>query len=104
MRARNERRRARRAFSWGAVRALHCECDDPACDARIGEVSAAAYECVRAVSVQFLVVPDHENPETQAVVVEQRSFSVVALVARESRRVAQARDPRTPPRGIASAA
>jgi hypothetical protein len=104
MRALNERRRDRRAFGWGGARTLHCECDDSACDACIGEVSTADYERVRAASVLFLIVPDHENPETQAVVVEQRSFTVVALVARESRRVAQARDPRTPPRGIASAA
>jgi hypothetical protein len=70
--------------------ALRCECGDPECLEGIAP-SHAEYEAVRAYGSRFIVHPNHENPETAAVVHEGVRFSVVEVVAREARHQALAR-------------
>lgn len=79
--------------------AFRCECDEPDCSEHV-TLSESEYETVRSAPTQFLVRLDHENPATQAIVTENRRFANVSVVTREGRRVAQARDGRTPPNQI----
>jgi hypothetical protein len=70
---------------------LRCECGDPECLQGIGPTHSE-YEAVRAYGSRFIVHPNHENPETAAVVNEGPRFSVVEVVAAEARYQALARN------------
>jgi hypothetical protein len=70
---------------------LRCECGDPECLEGIGPTHNE-YEAVRAYGSRFIVHPNHENPETAAVVKEGARFSVIEVVAGEARHQALARN------------
>lgn len=69
-----------------------CECGDGGCLARVS-LTIAEYERVRANSVQFFVVPGHEEPEVERVVEDTRRYAVVEKKPGE-RKIAIERDPR----------
>jgi hypothetical protein len=72
---------------------LRCECGDPACLEPIAPTHAE-YEAVRAYGSRFIVRPNHENPETAAVVSENERFAVVDVLERDARHQALARHTR----------
>ena len=53
-----------------------CECGDSDCSDTVS-MTRAEYEAVRSVGNRFVVAVDHENPETERVVLENRRFTVV---------------------------
>jgi hypothetical protein len=78
----------------GAARLeLRCECGDPACLECILPTHAE-YEAVRAYGSRFIVHPNHENPETAAIVSENERFAVIDVVAGGARYQALARHTR----------
>jgi hypothetical protein len=81
--------------SFGARRmtVFVCECDDSTC-ARTIEMTKAEYECVRSVSSRFAVAPNHENPESEAVISECSRFAVIHKIEGLGLRIARETDPR----------
>ena len=69
-----------------------CECGDGECLARVS-LTIREYEAVRANSVQFLVVPGHEEPEVERVLEQTRRYAIVEKKPGE-REIALERDPR----------
>jgi hypothetical protein len=73
-----------------------CECADPQCAERL-EVPIDEYEDVRSDGTQFLLDPEHVEPEVERIVRERNGYAVVkkvdAVVARLVRRL----DPRAEP-------
>jgi len=59
-----------------------CECSDLGCPEAL-ELTAAEYERIRADESHFVVVPGHEQPESQRVVERRARFVVVAQEHRE---------------------
>jgi metal-responsive CopG/Arc/MetJ family transcriptional regulator len=53
-----------------------CECDNKACAEKIS-ATRAEYEAVRAVPTHFIVLPGHEDPEIERVVLQSERFLVV---------------------------
>jgi hypothetical protein len=53
-----------------------CECGDPGCSDNV-TMTRVEYEAVRSDGSHFVVAVDHENPEIERVVFENRRFSVV---------------------------
>lgn len=72
---------------------LLCECGDPGCVERIS-MTIAAYADLRSDSRQFSVVPGHDLPEVETVVVEHGDYDVVMKHAGEPARVAEETDRR----------
>jgi hypothetical protein len=72
---------------------LRCECGDLACLEQISPTHAE-YEAVRAYGSRFIVVVNHENPETAAVISQNESFAVIDVVAGDARYQALARHTR----------
>ena len=70
-----------------------CECGDPACGKSV-RLSLPEYETVRAYPNHFLIVTNHENPETESVVTESTRFAVVETLVGEASRIALKTDPR----------
>ena len=69
-----------------------CECDNKACAEKIS-ATRAEYEAVRAVATHFIVLPGHEDPDIEHVVLRGERFLVVekeGLAAQE----AEKSDPR----------
>ena len=66
-----------------------CECSDTRCMVRI-RITPAEYETVHADATQFIVAPEHGNPEIEDVVRRTDSYEVVrkrgdaAKVARQA--------------------
>ena len=75
-----------------SVHVFVCECGDAACREPI-RLSGGEYAAVRASATQFAVAPNHENPETEAVVSECARFTVVQQVAGWGLRLARASQP-----------
>jgi hypothetical protein len=69
---------------------LVCECADPTCTERLGQMSVVDYEAVRRDALEFIVAPDHVDPDIESVVKRTPGYWVVrkderaADVARES--------------------
>jgi hypothetical protein len=53
-----------------------CECDKPDCYERV-KARREEYESVRAESTHFIVVPGHEDPKVERVVLSTERFFVV---------------------------
>jgi hypothetical protein len=66
-----------------------CECDRPDCYDKV-KATRSEYESVRAESTHFIVLPDHEDPRVEGVVLSNERFLIVekhgaaALDAREN--------------------
>lgn len=73
--------------------ALRCECGDLACLDRV-HPTHPEYESVRAYGSRFIVVVNHENPETSSVVSENERFAIIDVVAGDARYQALARHTR----------
>lgn len=74
----NERLRERFELEEDAEARLPflCECADPRCTLVL-LVSLEEYAEVRAHPARFLTLPDHEEPQTEVVVDEERRYQVV---------------------------
>ena len=70
-----------------------CECSNRRCSDPIN-LTRSEYEAVRAVSVQFAIALDHENPEIDRVVEEHGRFTTVEKLKGPAARIAHASDPR----------
>jgi hypothetical protein len=53
-----------------------CECGDPDCTDNVS-MTRVEYEAVRSVGSHFVIAADHENPEIERVILENRRFTVV---------------------------
>lgn len=53
-----------------------CECGDPDCSNNVS-MTRGEYEAVRSDGSRFVVAVDHENPESERVVLENERFTVV---------------------------
>ena len=73
-----------------------CECSDPACGARIS-LTRIEYEDVRGYPTHFAIATDHENPEVDQLVSEERRFTVVAKIAGDPARIARLASLGSPP-------
>ena len=54
-----------------------CECEDDTCTSVV-RMTADQYEALRAAPNQFVVLPGHERPETEAVLARDNGYVVVA--------------------------
>jgi hypothetical protein len=73
---------------------LVCECADPLCLVRVGQVSMADYEAVRGNPTLFIVAPGHVTPEAHTVR-EQEAYWVVAKNEGVAAEVVRNLDPRS---------
>lgn len=73
---------------------LICECGNSDCTQQI-ELTAAEYERVRARASRFVVVLNHENPETESIVEQNDRFAVVESFAGGASRIAHETEPRS---------
>ncbi len=69
-----------------------CECDDKACAEKIS-ATRAEYEAVRAVATHFIVLPGHEDPDIEHVVLQNERFLIVEKEGRAAQD-AEKSDPR----------
>ena len=69
-----------------------CECDNKDCAERVN-AARAEYEAVRAVGTHFIVLPGHEDPTIEQVVLQNDRFLVVEKEG-EAGRDAEDSDPR----------
>ena len=72
---------------------FRCECSRPQCAALIS-LTPHDYECVRAVSRRFVLLPGHETPAVETVI-EQTPDYVVVEKRGEAAAAADASDPRS---------
>lgn len=77
----------------GSDEAFVCECGNAACTKGL-TLSPAEYEAVRAHGRRFLIALNHENPEVERVVDQNRNFAVVETFVGEASRIAEETDPR----------
>ena len=70
-----------------------CECGDPCCESTVC-VGMSEYESVRAYGNHFLIATNHENPEVEHVVTENKRFAIVATFVGQASKVALRTDPR----------
>jgi hypothetical protein len=85
--------RARSAPSGGGGGSFRCECGDRDCACAI-TLTATEYEVVRASATHFVVARNHENPESERVVLENERFATVEIVTGEATKLARRSDPR----------
>lgn len=71
-----------------------CECGHTTCEERLS-IPPETYEEVRADPVLFIIVPGHEIPDVEDVVLEVESHSVVRKRPGDPALVAEATDPRS---------
>jgi hypothetical protein len=71
-----------------------CECGDLACVQQV-EVTADAYEAVRAEPTYFIVVPGHSIEDVEEVVERRDTYEVVCKNRGLGKAVAQLTDPRS---------
>jgi hypothetical protein len=69
-----------------------CECDRPDCYDRV-KATRSEYETVRAESTHFIVLPGHEDPRVEGVVLSNERFLVVEKQGAAGRE-AEESDPR----------
>jgi hypothetical protein len=77
----------------GRVAFVFCECGDAGCSAQLS-IAWRDYEWVRAEPVRFVLVPGHESPEIERVVLEADGFAVVEKQG-EAAAIAERADPRS---------
>lgn len=53
-----------------------CECGEPACDSKL-TLTISEYEEAHGQRDRFIVVPEHEDPQMERVVVRRNQYSVV---------------------------
>jgi hypothetical protein len=70
-----------------------CECGNASCTETI-PMTISDYESLRSDARQFVVLPGHEVPELEDVVVRNDKFLVVQKKPGEPAALAEARDPR----------
>jgi hypothetical protein len=73
--------------------AFLCECDRADCH-EVVNVTRAEYESVRAVPTRFIVLPGHEDPEVEQIVVSNDRFLVVEKEGEAANQAAE-HDPRS---------
>jgi len=81
---------------WGLDRPMDaylCECSDRRCTEPI-TMTRQEYEAVRGVSVRFAIALNHENPEIDRVLSENRRYAIVEKFFGAGARIARATDPR----------
>ena len=71
-----------------------CECGAIECTDRI-PISNAGYASLRRESHQFAVIPGHERPDVEKVVVAEDGYYVVEKTSPEARKLAERTDPNT---------
>src|SRR3954468_20134331 len=83
-----------RAFELpGNTLKIVCECGNRECVERI-DISTDDYEEVRCNSIDFIVVPDHDERDVEEVVRNEAGYQVVRKTAPKGRAVARENDPR----------
>jgi hypothetical protein len=85
---------SRAGFPSEPLDGLVCECADPLCLVRVGQVSMADYEAVRGNPTLFIVAPGHVTPEAHTVQ-EQRAYWFVAKNEGMAAEVVRELDPRS---------
>ena len=70
-----------------------CECGRADCAEPI-TMTLAEYEAIRAESTHFAVVPEHEQPEIEVVIVRHPTYFVVEKREPDAQKVARKTDPR----------
>ena len=70
-----------------------CECGDKDCIEQVS-LTLVEYERIRSDSVQFVVLPGHEDAEIESIVQKDERFSVVRKEA-EAAAFAEQHDPRS---------
>lgn len=74
-------------------RIILCECGDRRCTEPV-RLTRAEYETIRNEPLRFLLALNHENPDTDTVLTENRRFATVEKIYGEAARIARATDPR----------
>jgi hypothetical protein len=69
-----------------------CECGDPGCSDNV-TMTRVEYEAVRSDGSHFVVAVDHENPEIERVILENRRFTIVQKMMAAGR-MSQGANPR----------
>jgi hypothetical protein len=77
------------------VDGLICECSDAGCLERVGPLTISAYEAVRADPRRFIIAPDHQALDVEAVMERRPGYWVVEKHEGIPADVARARDPRS---------
>jgi hypothetical protein len=72
--------------------AFSCECGVLGCNVLV-ELTVVEYEAVRADARRFLLVPGHDDPEVERVVLQRPDYVVVEKFG-EAGRAAESTDPR----------
>jgi hypothetical protein len=70
-----------------------CECGDRSCTEPI-ELTPSEYEEIRTEPLRFLIALNHENPDSDTVLLENARFATVEKIYGEPSRIARATDPR----------
>jgi hypothetical protein len=70
-----------------------CECSDPLCTEQIS-LTRGEYEAVREVPIRFAIALNHENPEIDWMLFENRRFATVEMFHGAAADIALATDPR----------
>src|SRR5687768_14563831 len=69
------------------------ECGDRRCTEPI-DITRAEYEEIRTEPLRFLIALNHENPDSDTVLLENPRFATVEKVYGEPSKIARATDPR----------
>ena len=72
---------------------LVCECGDGECAEQIS-IAPAAYEELRGDPANFAIVPGHELPDVEQVLIRHEEYAVVRKDEGIPRRIAEVTDPR----------
>ena len=70
-----------------------CECTDGSCRQPV-ELNDQEYEAIRADGARFVMAVNHENPEFDLVVAQNKRFATIEKLPGESARIALDSDPR----------
>jgi hypothetical protein len=70
-----------------------CECSDRRCTQSIS-LTRTEYEAIRAVPVRFAIALNHENPEIDRVLRENKRFATVEKFYGSGAKIARATNPR----------
>jgi hypothetical protein len=81
-----------RAFRAGGAGSFRCECGDAECSLAI-TLTLEEYALVRLYATHFAVARNHENPESEQVLSENRRFAIVETVTGEATKLARRSDP-----------
>jgi hypothetical protein len=79
--------------SSGSLAQFTCECSDPTCIEPV-TVTLGVYEHVRAEPRRYLIALNHEDPETETVIVAGAHHAIVETLAGQASKIAETTDPR----------